>query len=615
MLIIVKFLFFSTLIFPIPSFPLFILAFYYGKTFKDKAKWFIIIDVLTVSIVSVLAGLNQIYHFSGYDWTWYDRWYLLGFMLALPLLKLYNGQKGKAPGRYFFYGFYPVHLMVLTIIKYVIGPEFSLYHMYLGIHVACLVVIIAMIVATLRTNASRMQTATVLFLTLEAVYTLGFIVEILSFTENSFYIACIVEYFGELLMMVAALMFTSECGRTRIPSFVYLAHALCALLLVSSIVTSPNTGFFYSAIDMIELDGYAKAVYHHSIGFYLSILYLTVVFVEMMFMGVNSLNKGSVLERKRMSLIMAALMFLWVPYAVTLTGITGGYEYPAIGILAAAILLQRCFFKYGSLDSAAIAGENALGRAGEGVIVIDDRFVVDFTNSLACRIVGDDALINTDARKNDTIMAILGGSLADIRIDDKIFEVRLEEIKTSGYIQGYTIWFHDDTEHRRLLNKFQDMAIHDTLTGLYNRGRFERLVTSDIDQKRPGTFIMMDMDNFKAVNDHYGHSRGDDVLTTFAGILASYPEDILYSCRMGGDEFILYLRDITERSRVEEIVDHIFDEFKGSFDSADEIKCSLSAGIIINADTDKLLDFGSMYALSDEKLYQAKDMGKDRYTF
>ena len=592
---------------------LFTLAFYYGKTFKDKAKWFVTVNLATVISISILAWLNQSMHFASYDWTWYDRSYLLGFMLALPLLARYAGEKGGSPfGRYFFYVFYPVHMLMLTLLKYLVNGNVSHHDIYLGLHVVCLLIVCIMLVMVFRAKASRMQSAIMMFLVLESFYIIGFIVEITATATETFYMAAAIEYFGELLLLAAFLLFASECGHIRIPMFVYLAHVVLAFVLVFSIISSPRTHFFYNDIILTSFDGYTRAQYVHGTGYYISVGYIAAVIVEMIFIMINSLLKGTEIEKKRVAVLFMGCMFIWIPYAITLTGITGGYEVPVVGVVGVSFCLTLCFYLYGSLDSLAIVSESALAKAGEGVIIIDDRDVVTFSNVIANDIIGAGELTDINAAGNETIQNILRGNVTEVRSKGKLYEVKVEEITYRSYIQGHTIWILDATKHRKMLDEAKHIANHDGLTGLYNRRHFESLVIEDIRNKKVGTLVMSDMDNFKAVNDTYGHKQGDYVLVSYAKILQAYSEEELYPCRIGGDEFMFYLRGMIEQTEIEELIKQIMSEFAKHFENS-EIKCTLSVGVAINGDPERLAEFNALYMEADSKLYIAKEKGKNTY--
>lgn len=97
---------------------LYILVFYYVRDFKKQAAWVCGLTITMELFLIIAMELNYRWHFSHYNWPWYDKLYLLGFMLPLFWLKRYNGQKGKEiGGRYFFYFFYPAHFLILKGIQ------------------------------------------------------------------------------------------------------------------------------------------------------------------------------------------------------------------------------------------------------------------------------------------------------------------------------------------------------------------------------------------------------------------------------------------------------------------------------------------------------------------
>ena len=101
---------------------LYISIFYFGKDIKQRIKIFVITTLAFVTSFMGLVALNNMFHFSHYDWAWYDRAYLYGFILAAPLLMLYNGKRGleklpflKEASKWGFYLIYPVHLLILAL--------------------------------------------------------------------------------------------------------------------------------------------------------------------------------------------------------------------------------------------------------------------------------------------------------------------------------------------------------------------------------------------------------------------------------------------------------------------------------------------------------------------
>lgn len=176
-------------------------------------------------------------------------------------------------------------------------------------------------------------------------------------------------------------------------------------------------------------------------------------------------------------------------------------------------------------------------------------------------------------------------------------------------IRWYTSRFSEE------FYEVSDKSKRDLLTGLYNKGSFENEVKNAIAARKPNNFsvlMIFDFDNFKYVNDTFGHQIGDEVLKAFASILrrAFRTQDIIG--RVGGDEFMVYMPDLTEEflSRSDRISQEILDELKVlEVGAAAHFSCSIGIG---TDNTD--YDFQKLYNLADGALYESKEKGKACYT-
>ncbi len=150
----------------------------------------------------------------------------------------------------------------------------------------------------------------------------------------------------------------------------------------------------------------------------------------------------------------------------------------------------------------------------------------------------------------------------------------------------------------------------DSLTQIWNRRYAEELISKRIKANGNGIFVIFDIDNFKSVNDIFGHMTGDELLKKISRIVSEKVTEEDVFGRLGGDEFVLYLSGDRNNciNRFSEIIENMkFDYYEN--DNQIEIHCSAGVAIV----TDKELTFNHLYEAADKVLYEAKRMGKNTY--
>lgn len=172
-------------------------------------------------------------------------------------------------------------------------------------------------------------------------------------------------------------------------------------------------------------------------------------------------------------------------------------------------------------------------------------------------------------------------------------------------------------EQQRVHRILQKAAMLDGLTEIYNRNTVEQAIMSHLADEGNGgrhALFLMDIDNFKGINDTYGHIAGDNVLAELARLLrVQFCQEDIYG-RMGGDEFILLYKDYGSLDAVRAKADKLIEEFSGKAFGADgAIPISLSIGIsLYDTDGKTFLD---LYQHADNALYKTKQRGKNGYSF
>lgn len=168
-------------------------------------------------------------------------------------------------------------------------------------------------------------------------------------------------------------------------------------------------------------------------------------------------------------------------------------------------------------------------------------------------------------------------------------------------------------ENRELQNK----AETDLLTDLYNKMSTERKIREYLDGEGRGKTNMMcvlDVDNFKKINDTMGHAFGDEVLSTLGKRLKSEFRVTDIIGRMGGDEFVIFLKDVKDDTIISREANRV-EEFFKNFQVGQYTKYSATASIGVSIYPKDAQDYDSLFKAADSALYTSKKRGKNQLSF
>ena len=316
---------------------------------------------------------------------------------------------------------------------------------------------------------------------------------------------------------------------------------------------------------------------------------------------------------------------------------------PAVALLGLSCLLVAvALFRCQLFAMVPLAREKVVEDLGDPVIVIDRLGRLVDLNRSAERITGVElrsAIARPAARvlqSHPKLVELLesrpcsladDAEKADMTVEGaespRHFAVTCSPVTTDkGDYLGKVLVMHDVTERERLLKQTRELANRDDLTGIPNRRHFFELTEREYERARrhriPLTFLLMDVDHFKTVNDTFGHRVGDHLLRELAEVCqtALRTSDLLG--RVGGEEFAVLLPEtgledaIEVAGRLREVVESL--RVNANADTSDAViavtasmgLAQLNHGDLLEKDT-----FQTLYERADRALYAAKRSGRN----
>lgn len=191
------------------------------------------------------------------------------------------------------------------------------------------------------------------------------------------------------------------------------------------------------------------------------------------------------------------------------------------------------------------------------------------------------------------------------KANERHFEIDASIIDV-GFEKLYYLMIRDVTVNVVQERKNHYLAYHDQLTGLYNRAYFTKFVESNLKTESNMALVLSDLNQFKLINDTYGHVIGDEVLKFTAKLMQMTVGENGVVARLGGDEFIIYFDNIKDETVLQQYLQHLRDAFKYTLFIYEEIAIEVVPSIGYALYPNDSVDYEELLHIADLKMYANK---------
>jgi diguanylate cyclase (GGDEF)-like protein/PAS domain S-box-containing protein len=283
-----------------------------------------------------------------------------------------------------------------------------------------------------------------------------------------------------------------------------------------------------------------------------------------------------------------------------------------------------------------------LQSIGDGVITTDAEGNIDYINPVAQDLTGWEVrnargkpvqeimtIVNAHTRAtvdNPVLRCLKEGRVITLAENSVLItqagnEVPIQDSAAPirdriGNVIGAVMVFHDVSRESRLFRQLSYQASHDAVTGLINRREFENRLVEALEATHENNqtshaLLYLDLDQFKVVNDTFGHTAGDELLLHISELLQGNIRSTDVLARLGGDEFGILLERCTEERAMEvaEIIRNAVEEYRFEWqDSFTSIRCSIGV-VMVEHD---IANVATVMSSADVACYSAKDNGRNQ---
>lgn len=481
-----------------------------------------------------------------------------------------------------------------------------------------------------RTNYRRAFSA---FILCVGIYLFGYLMILNNSDPQELIFWNQIQYLG--LPFISALWLTVALLYNK--TIYALSKPILVLLFIIPVVTffirltNPFHHIFYKNWEIIQVLGNNTLYLERGIWYYIHISYTALcLFITIIIYLVSYLKKREGYTRSQFLIFFFASLLPFIGVVLILLAYNiWSIDYSALIMPISIFIIGYGILKCDFLEVKSLARETVFENSSDGLMILEsglrlidyNKTAKEFFNSLNISL--DTYPIEHILKGEPELLEIFRSETAQefslmINGEKRFFEVDVVPLG-NPYNKKIRMLksIRDITEKKRVLEKLTVLAARDSLSGLYNRTEFMKLVQMEFSRSKTQneelSFLMIDIDFFKTINDAFGHAAGDEVIREMGYIIMSSFRKTDYSGRLGGDEFVILLKNtpFSEAVRTAEKFRETVSNTKVIYDEQ-EINITVSIGVAAaNEDINHSGNIEDVLKQADKALYRAKAGGRN----
>lgn len=424
------------------------------------------------------------------------------------------------------------------------------------------------------------------------------------------------KFIGSALLPIAILWiimnYTGLGGLVQVKQIAVLSIIPVLTIIFSQ--TNPWHHIFRKSFEIIyQPDGAFYIHAHNNYWFYVFTIFNYSVLVACLVLLIRDYLHKSSSSRFQTAIFIIAIVFPFVTNIIDLFGWVQAYDLTVYALTASLAFFLYGVFFYSGYDLVPLARIKLVDSLPNPIFIYNNEYRLTDANKAAIE-MADTSIKDLWGQKREEILQIL--PIHPLETDNYAYWVRdlpdrekqvisLESQvvnETNGKPAAHIDVFTDVTALERAKRKIEKIAVTDSMTGLYNRNFFEYTMHRlDEEGTTPMGVILGDIDGLKEINDTYGHATGDEMIRQAAAAMKSAVRSGDLIWRIGGDEFIIFLENVTQKD-IERIMKDVTSYCSQVF--IEDIPLSVCMGYAIR--TDKTQPMEEVVRLADKDMYTCK---------